>query len=514
MEKPNILLIFTDQQRFDAIGAAGNSIIKTPNLDKLAEEGDMFSNCMTPAPLCQPARACLVSGRSASSIGCLENNIPTNFDVNKALPKQLHDNGYYCQAIGKMHFSNEPYKVNYGMDNMILSEETRGVRLAKNKNDIVFDDYDRFLMDNHVWGWDKPPEIGYNEIKPLLTPLERQYHVTQWCGDQTVRFLQSIKDKKDPFFLWTSFVKPHVPYDCPRHLKDMYNPNHMPQPFLSTNDGTRNNQYIQDYREKNEFNLYSEHARNLSLSYYYANISFIDEQIGRILDTLEKIGKKDNTIIIFTSDHGDLMGDHGLFYKCFGFEGSMHVPLIIRYPGFSKVGRKRNDLVSLLDLYPTILKAAGLSVEDEDIPGHNLYEKDADHEYVFSEIRYYPLYMCHVRTKKWKYLFYQNGGVESLYDLENDPNELNDLSSYDKYHSILKEMKAKAEDYLRRYGGKDGILDEEGHLIMNSYCSEELSYNPYSRMPWDCRIPFSKVKNDNKRTTFWAKNEDWSDKLR
>lgn len=513
MSRPNILLILTDQQRFDALGAQGNKVIKTPNLDRLAGEGTLYENCMTPSPLCQPARACMVTGLAASWLGCLENNVPRYYDFQNALPKLLHEHGYYCEGIGKMHFSNKPYQVTYGMDHLVLSEETRGVRFTKRKEDVIFDDYDRFLIAHHRWGWDKPTEIGYNEIKPLLTPLERKYHVTQWCGDETVKALFALKDATKPFFLCSSFVKPHVPYDCPRHLAHLYNPSHMPDPWVSETDGTKENGYIAQYKISNEFDLYSRHARNLSLSYYYANVTFIDEQIGRILDTLEAIGKKDDTLVIFTSDHGDMMGDHGLFYKCFGFEGSMHVPLLVRYPGHIKAGARLSNLVTLLDLYPTVLEAAGVQSGSE-VPGRSLFSSN-EHDYVFSEILYPPYYMCHLRTKEWKYLFYQNGDVEALYHLTEDPHELVDLSRQKQYQNILTELRGKAEVYIRRYGRYDGVLDADGHLLSHPLVFSPASPTPFSRMPWDYRVPVADLTEESIKKTFWAScQEDWYDHLR
>ncbi len=150
MEKPNLILIFTDQQRWDTLQAYGNPIMQTPKLDRMAEEGAVFENAITPCPICMPARACTMTGYTASKIGCLNNEMPKNVDTSDTMAGYLKQAGYYTQAIGKMHFSNNPYQENYGMDNMILSEETRGVRFAKESTDVVFDDYDKFLMDNNL----------------------------------------------------------------------------------------------------------------------------------------------------------------------------------------------------------------------------------------------------------------------------------------------------------------------------------------------------------------------------
>ncbi len=519
MQQPNILLIFTDQQRWDTMAAYGNSIIHTPNLDRLAKNSVIFENAITPSPLCAPARACTVFGEQAGKIGCLTNSGPKHIDYSHALPTRLGNCGYFTQAIGKMHFSNKPYEESYGMHHMILSEEMRGVRLAKEKSQIVFDDYDRYLMDNHAWGWEKPTEIGYNEIKPTQNHLPKELHITQWCGDETVRWLNECRPKEQPFFLWTSFVKPHVPYDCPQHLKEMYRWQDMEAPWTSDEDGIHKNPAYHFMIEDNEFDLYSEKAAKMMLSHYYANITFIDEQIGRILDTLETLGIYEETLIVFTSDHGDLMGDHGLWYKKVGYEGSLHIPMLLSWP--SKIRPKRiKEVVSLLDLYPTFLSVAG--EENLEVcakkPGRNLLKiieqevVPGDSEnFCVSEMGFPPNMMLHARSIQYKYLFHQNGGYEELYDLSNDPRELKDLADEKMSEPILKEFRQKLAQWTKSYSRPEYVLDEQGNLRIEKAEIEDRwnSELPFSGMPWDLRCPPKMSKQP--LNWFWnSKIYDWS----
>ena len=515
MDTPNIVIITTDQQRFDTLKAMGNTIIQTPNLDRLAKEGVVFETAVTPSPLCMPARACLVTGHSAGYLGILENEVPKEGYQSDAIPSQLHQKGYWTQAIGKMHFSNVPYAQTYGMDNMILSEETRGVRLAKTSGEICLDDYDRFLHENKMWGWDKPLEIGYNEIKPLMNPLPKEYHVTQWCGDQTVQWIKKERPKDKPFFLWTSFVKPHVPYDCPAHLLGMYDTATLPEPWATGLEESNPNPYFSSYRKGKEFGIYSQEAKKQALANYYANITFIDEQIGRILDALDEENLSQDTLVLFTSDHGDMMGDHGLWYKSFGYEGSLRIPFIMRWPGHIQPDSRCNEIVSLLDVYPTVLAAAGIEAKGTDREGNNVFELldgSQSCDFAFSEVMNAPYYMAHVRTKEWKYLFYQNGGFEELYHLTEDPHELVDVSKEPQFAKIKMKLKGQAEEYILSQGDKAKVLDEQNTFRVLPYRDgKESLERPFSRMPWDSRIPRVMTQSES---LFWKDgNWDWLDRL-
>ncbi|MBD0378759.1 sulfatase family protein [Paenibacillus sedimenti] len=518
--KPNLLLIFTDQQRWDTLGAYGNRAIHTPHLDRLAQEGAVFENAITPSPLCAPARACTMTGFAAGKTLVFDNESAPAIAEGESIAAYLSKAGYYSQAIGKMHFT--PDGQTYGMDRLILSEEMRGVRTAEHLEDVHFDDYDQYLIQHGVWGWEKPPEIGYNELKPLVNGLPKELHITQWCGDRTVEWLQNERPVDRPFFLWTSFVKPHAPFDCPGHLTDLYDPAAMPKPWVSDKDGTAKNPYMQSHRRAMEADLYSEQALLLNRAYYYANITFIDEQIGRITQTLEEEGLADNTLVIFTSDHGELLGDHRLWFKNLGYEGSLHVPMIARWPGVIGPGTRCDELTTLLDIFPTFVNRACGNRDHDGRSGVDLLKLLAEpasvrRDVVCSEFYVAPNYMLHVRSKAWKYLFYQNGGYEELYHLVDDPQELIDLAEDPDFAVVKKELQEAAVQWIRNYGNPEIALDETGcKLKVTPYQPHAIRANPrpFSRMPWDSRVPPSLLP-EGQRTWFWKTlGGDWSSLIR
>ena len=511
INKPNILIITTDQQRWDTMEAYGNSVIKTPNLNMLAQGGAVFENAITPCPMCMPARTCLMTGYSASKLGVLDNYYPENIDNRDTLAAKLSEAGYRTQAVGKMHFSNKPYDESYGMGNMILSEEMRGVRFAEIIQDIIFDDYDRFLIKQGMWGWEKPTEIGYNEIKPLINYLPKEYHITQWCGDETVNWLKNTLGRQT-FLPLVFLCKTSCPIRLSSTSTGSYSEESMPEPWISDRDGTAKTLFAQ-YRKMKEFDLYSDLAAKRARAYYYANITFIDEQIGRIIDTLKEEGLYENTLIIFTSDHGDLMGDHGLWYKTFGYEGSIRIPLILHHPGMIKPETRCKEIATLMDIMPTVASLTGINI-GSNRPGDNLFDlisgtKSCD--FAVSEIFTPPNYMIHVRTKEWKYLFYQNGGYEELYNLKEDPHELVDLADENAYAGIKKDLYYAAIEWVLKYGNPGYALDENKKLRALPFHSyTEQQYRPFSRMPWDYRIPPLALPME-KRGWFWnQKRKDWS----
>ncbi|WP_168122459.1 sulfatase-like hydrolase/transferase [Paenibacillus sp. HB172176] len=512
-EKPNIVLIFTDQQRWDTLGAYGNETIHTPNLDRLANEGAVFENAITPYPLCAPARACTMTGLTAGKTGVYNNDSAPVVDRTESLAMRLRDQGYYTQAIGKMHFT--PHGQTYGMHALTLSEEMRGVRMAATMEEVAFDDYDRFLIERGMWGWEKPPEIGYNELKPLVNGLPKECHITQWCGDRTVEWLERERPKDQPFFLWTSFVKPHAPFDCPQHLTGFYDPSMMPRPWRTGTEGNEENPFLQESRDAMEEELYSEAAIAKNKAYYYANITFIDEQVGRIMQILKEQGLEEETLVVFTSDHGELLGDHRLWYKNFGYEGSVHIPMLAKWPGRIDPGTRCDEVASLLDLFPTFVKAAGGGLPEYAMPGVDLLDllsgKEA-RQVVCSEYYAESHYLLHVRSREWKYLFYQNGGFESLFHLAEDPRELKDLAGDQRYAAVKEALRTAAEQWIRDYGNPEWALGDEGRLRSKPYLKKDKAPNPrpFSRMPWDSRVPPSTLPMEE-RSWFWkAMDGDWS----
>jgi arylsulfatase len=460
---PNIILITTDQQRYDTLGCMGNPVIQTPNLDRLASRGTLHRRCYSVSPVCVSARTTLITGLAP---GRLDPSRPEGVDNGTkmapgtpTIPQMLADAGYHTQMIGKQH--TWPMDEPYGFDHQILSEETRFTRFGK----ALFgeegrDDYDTFLEERGLLGYDKPPEIGYNEIKPLVSPLRDEHHVTTWCANETIRFLDSAERRSDPFFLWCSFVKPHVPYDPPLGWHDRYDPDDLP-PRITERGGTNP---IYEHSVRNaDWWQYSEEAWRLSRAYYYGVISHIDYHLGRVIAAIERNGLFDDTLIVFTSDHGDMIGDQGLWYKGLPYEGSMHIPLIVKPPSNQpgKVGSQCDDVVDHLDVCATIMAAAGLERSAE-MPGNDLVAEHEPHEGVVGEFGSGAGRWVSWTDREWKFFHYLQGGYEELYNLADDPDETRNLIDTGEGRRQRVRIVPKITEWITRYANPVGILTPDG----------------------------------------------------
>ncbi len=508
-DRPNILLIMTDQQRWDTLGAARNPIIDTPNLDRLAAQGVSFETAITPAPVCAPARAALMSGYAPSRTHFTANN-DYLADQEDTLPTLLNAAGYATHALGKMHFPEKggvlqrPWEATYGFQNLVLSEETRWSRQARALEHVAFDDYDRYLLEQGLWGWGTPPEIGYNEIKPVISALPEEYGVTAWLGRLTVDWLR--EQPQQPFFLFTSFVKPHAPYDPPENWADMYDPYTVPPPVRTPQERRRENPHYEEERRWRQWDLYSEMAELTSRAYYYANISLIDKYIGHILDTLEEEGLRDNTCVIFTSDHGDLLGDHWMWFKSLAYDGCARVPLIVAGPGVPRGVRVHDSVVSTLDVFATILARAGVPVPSNR-PSRDLLdfvreENAGRSEYAVTEVGKYGKRRRAIRTLDWLYVHWENGGFEELYDLRRDPDQLHDVAKAPAHAPTRSDLRSALVDWLLEWGDPAWECDASGRLLEHPFVARQRTRwlpRPHGRSLFHSMVP----------PRLWADQEDW-----
>ena len=450
-KKPNILLITTDQQRFDTIANLGNEHIYTPHLDWLVDEGIAYNRCYTSCPLCMPARATIMTGIQGYTSG-----LDSNYDHikpmedNPTLPGLLTQNGYQTRAQGKMHFS--PLRANYGFEHMELPI-----------------DYYREMREHPEWGTPKNHGIGENETEPVISTVHESHSLTNWTVKKSIDFLETRDDTR-PFFLWTSFTKPHPPFDPSFNYWMLYQNLPMPGPiFGDWSTDTKNPPHefkFQSY-EINHTHRYTPAQIREMRRAYYACITEVDYSLGLLFARMIEMNLLDNTWIIFTSDHGDMLGDHGMGAKIIFFEGAAHVPLIIRppRPAFAKSDPVKCDsLVDLADIMPTILSMAGIeipqSVEGDDILSPTVIEKRKDHTlYGQSLERHYM-----VLSNNIKYLYTVLGGRELLFDLKNDPYEQHNLLNDPNYAKELKDARKKFVKHMEKYTPskvKDGKIITE-----------------------------------------------------
>ena len=429
MPRPNILLLLTDQQRFDTIACANadpaiRSSIRTPNLDKLCAQGLRFDRAYTPNPVCIPARHNLITGLPARYHGYPDNAstpLPRYLPV---LPQLLADAGYRTHAVGKMHF--QPMRRHHGFDRMELMEET-----PKYRSD---DDYLLYLLSV---GCNVAHQHGVRHLlyhQPQRSLVPEEHHGSKWVADRSVAFLRQAAKEQRPFFLKSSWIAPHPPENVPDRLADMYVNATFPQRIERHAPRPDGVDLIPMARSRFELGdgMLNDPARyRRHVEHYHASVAFVDEQVGRVLAELDALGLADNTLVLFTSDHGEMLGDLDCFQKSLPYESACHISLILRFPGRVPNGSVESErFVDLNDVLPTFLDAASVTYPGPvRLPGGSLLDLDKgrDRSIQYIENGRGPKRWCAIRTAHWKFVHSYYGGVESLFDLESDPKEQRDL---------------------------------------------------------------------------------------
>ncbi len=459
MTNPNILLIMCDQLRADVLGCYGNDFVKTPNIDRLAAEGICFDNAYSPTPVCVPARHAVISGKKPFKLDMLKNTGERE-EIYNPLAKLVRNKGYYTSAVGKMHFV--PTREHFGFDRMFLSEEI--------PRHIQDDDYLQFLKRNGCEDVIEPHgKRSESYYTPQKSKLPEDLHTTAWTGKKSCE--EIAKNRNRPFFLFSSFIKPHPPFDPCEPYYDMYSPDEVPMPVRTEEELDPKDRIIDkqnDYKVHGIGNITDEETRKIR-AYYYATVTQMDTQIGNILDTLEEYDLRDNTLIIFTADHGEMLGDHYGFGKRTFYEQSAQVPFIVSWPENLPAGERREQLVSLPDIYPTIISAVNGNNKEE-IDGINIIPVCEDDTKNTRDI----LYGEHgegnnlkfmVRWDEFKYIYFTNGGQESLFNLQDDPDELNDIA--EENPEICTKARGELVEYLKKNEFEEALTGDQ--LIKYEY---------------------------------------------
>lgn len=391
----NILMITCDQLRKDALGCYGNPIVQTPNIDRIAASGVRYEQTFTAYPVCAPNRASLATGRYPTVHGLRNNGIilpPTELTLMEVLRRR----GYATYGVGKMHFGPQwkfppdgsPLKdpkpewaVNpqpqswelpwYGFEHVQITEDHR------------VGPYVDYLAGHGLDVWSDPHSFTYPQHICVRSAYPQEHHQTAWIGDRSLEFLDR-HPADQPFFLWTSFVHPHHPFNPPAPYDTLYNPADMPPPLWREGEADL---WPESYRDKHYRTTGSHEAIGMHQipdsewqrvkAYYYGMISFIDQQVGRLLEALAAKGMLDNTIVLFTSDHGEMLGDHHLVFKGTTYDEVTNVPLMISNPGQIPAGVVRTAMTNSIDVMPTLLDCAGLPVPGS-VQGVSLVESMRD----------------------------------------------------------------------------------------------------------------------------------------
>jgi arylsulfatase len=473
-DRPNILFIMADQHRADCVHADGNPHIRTPNLDMIAREGVRFHNAYSSTPSCIPARAAILTGLSPWHHGLLGMGawpIPARYPFET--PRALHDAGYYAASIGKNHFYPSiesrmyPPLISHGFDMMLLDEHH---------------DYPLvYRTDYHSWFWssapniyagdgflnDVPDDCGFewknfwNAYQGKSYPYPERLHRARWVGDTAVRFLRTY-DRPQPFFLKVSFIPPHPPYIPPERLMRQYADSNLPEAA----HGDWDQKYTPSSGRGLEMCWHSDVGSDqvhITRAGYYGQVTFVDEQIGHILQELDARGWLDETLIFYCADHGDMLGDHSRWTKAQPYQSAVRIPMLMRWPKglvSSVRGQVLSQLTELRDVLPTFLTAASITAP-ENLDGRSLLSlvdgKAAEwRPYIDFE---HDISWCST-TVHWnaltnghaKYIFHAYDGSEQLFDLDHDPHELRDLAPDPSHQGQLHLWRERMVNHLSERG--------------------------------------------------------------
>lgn len=448
MSRPNILIFHCDQLRQDCLGFNGNADVHTPNLDRLASDSINYEKHYTVYPICTPSRYSFWSSLYVHQHGAWDNQatLPSGYPT---FPGILREHGYRTAAVGKMHMN--PTYQDIGFSEMELAEQNGIGRFE--------DDYHQWLTDNgRIDRFDLHHQSGifYEEGKPHLydmcqcaeSDLEERFYSTEWITQRAEAQIERW-EADSPSLLMVGYVSPHHPFDPPAPYSTMYDPEKLRLLDGYTEKALRHdikaNGTAMDYARLSETDIRS------IMAAYYGMISEIDDGIGRLLRLLKKKGLYENTMIIFTSDHGEYMGYHHMMLKCnYLYEPLAKIPLLIKYPEQKCAGQKDSRMCENIDVAPTVLEACGFE-PPASMQGKSLLAEDS-REFVFSEGQYgtesEPRIGYMLRTNRYKLLV--QGSMENamLFDMEKDPDELENVSANVEYEAALADLRHKLTDFV------------------------------------------------------------------
>jgi len=440
--RPNILLFCTDQQRFDTIGALGNPHVHTPNLDRLAASGTAFTHAYCQSPICTPSRASFMTGRYPSAIG-------VNTNGNDYFPREAEDTllsrllaraNYDCGLVGKLHIAGaadrkEP-RVDDGFRVFEWSHSPRPLWRTQEHA------YAAWLVEKGL-----DPEVVLHlrdkrKDRAIVPSSERdnvppEYHHLTWVGERATDFIRSARR---PWLLCVNTFEPHPPFNPPYEYYRRFDPGTMPGPAFREEDIE---QQMQFERAGVDFQTSATHPAEIGgqelQAAYYAMVEFVDEQLGRLIQTLEETNQRADTLVLFTSDHGEMLGDHGLVQKgCRFYDGLIRVPMIWSWPGRIAENVRSDALVELTDLAPTLLQSAGLPVPEQ-MQGRSfasILQQSDDNPTHRQSVRSEYIDALglenHSRATMyfdgtWKLVQYHGTGLGELYNLLDDPHEFTNL---------------------------------------------------------------------------------------
>lgn len=462
--KPNLILIMCDQMRGDAMGIAGHPDVKTPYLDSLAAEGTYFPNAYASCPSCIPSRAALFTGMSQERHGRVGYEDGVDWNYEHMLPGELSNHGYHTEAVGKLHV--HPPLRRCGFNNLTLHDGYIGYyrrpSLPYRQNQAASDSYLHWLRETHGPDSDvNAPGLECNSFLARPWIYDEMSHPTNWAVTESIRFLEK-RDPDVPFFLMTSFVRPHPPLDAPASYLDQYLKEDLRKPARGDWENHEEAARAYEHLYDSPYGTEDENLKKQAMAGYYACITHMDHQIGRLLQALYREEVLEDSILFFLSDHGELLFDHGLFRKVQPYQGSIKIPLIVRVGKNLCSGRAQvkrcDELIELRDIMPTMLSLAGIPCPEESDGldfSSCLFGGRTDREYLHGEHSGGLLSNHYLVTKTEKYIWYSQTGEEHYFRLDSDPRENHDLISAPEFQErisalrtlLIRELKDREEGY-------------------------------------------------------------------
>lgn len=472
-QRPNILLILTDQQRGDCLGIDGHPVLQTPNLDWLAASGAYFRRAYTECPSCIPARRVLMGGQEPSVNGMV-GMTQTEWSPRHTMAGELSRAGYQTEMVGKLHLY--PYRKRYGFEHLVLSDATHEHIGAEA-------DHNEYL-DWLTEGGAVPIEAGIAHGASPNGWIGRPNYLSEdkthtfWCVTKAIEFLHK-RDPEAPFFLNVSFIDPHPPLTPPQWYYDRYVARTLPPPVIGDwapqvppGKGVDPDAFLISLDEE---------TMRCTRAAYYGMINHVDDQVGRLVRYLQRRRLLENTFILFASDHGEMLGDHHMFRKTFAYEGSARVPFFARAPrsmGEYPAGMVLHRPVGLQDVMPTLLEVAGVPAP-QGLTGASLLplmrgDSGAQwrpflHGEHAGQYRY-DHGVHYLVDERFKYIWYSQTGREQLFDLDSDPQELHDLArAADQAESILtwrQRLAEKLRDRPEGFSDGDRLIVGQPHRLM------------------------------------------------
>ncbi len=464
---PNILWVCTDQQRFDTLGCYGNPWVRTPHIDRLAESGTLFERVFCQNPLCTPSRSSFLTGRYPRTTRNRQNGQSLPADE-VLVTKLLADAGYECGLAGKLHLSAVHPTVAAVAERRIADGYTTFHWSHHPDRDWATGDYNIWLAEQGL-DYERRP---FRRSRFVETSMSARYHQTTWCAQKAIDFIEARAQSAQPWLFSVNIYDPHHPFDPPEEFLQPYLdrldeiplPNYVPgeledKPVFQRIDhtgayGGQTGLYPFDQMEPRDHRLIR--------AAYWAMCDLIDAQVGRLLESLERTGQRENTLVIFMSDHGEMLGDHGIYLKGpFFYEPAVRLPLIFSWPGVIQPGVRSTALVEFVDLAPTLLESANLP-SYAGMQGHSLWplltgavppSQGRDDIYCEHYGTTYPepgrgsAYATMLRTDRAK-LVVMHGGTGELYDLEADPAETHNLWRSAEHQTLKTELLLRLTDRM------------------------------------------------------------------